>query len=67
VLAVVVASLLFSGFHHVGAYGEPFETHAFLFRFFAGLLLSVIFLTRGLAVAVYTHTLYDILVFLQLG
>jgi len=65
VLAVLLASLLFSAFHHVGTFGEPFEIHAFFFRLLAGILLSAIFLVRGLAVAVYTHALYDMLLFLQ--
>lgn len=63
--SVVFSAVLFSGFHHIGAYGEPFEMHAFLFRLIAGILLSAIFLTRGLAVSVYTHAFYDMLVFLQ--
>jgi membrane protease YdiL (CAAX protease family) len=67
ILAVLLSAILFSLFHHVGVFGEPFETHVFLFRLWAGLLLSAIFLLRGLAIAVYTHALYDILLFLQQG
>jgi len=51
----------------VGAYGEPFEMHAFLFRTIAGVLLAGIYVGRGFAVAVYTHFLYDMLVYLQAG
>lgn len=65
IISVVVSSILFSAFHHIGVYGEPFEMHAFLFRLIAGVLLASIFLLRGLAVAVYTHTFYDVLVFLK--
>ncbi len=64
-ISIVLSAVAFSAFHHVGAYGEPFEMHAFLFRLIAGILLSGIFLARGLAVAVYTHAFYDMLVFLQ--
>ncbi len=56
VLSIVVASALFSLAHFVV---EPFTREAFFFRFLAGLLLSVLYCTRGLAVAVYTHAIYD--------
>ncbi|MFB6374420.1 MAG: hypothetical protein ABEN55_15165 [Bradymonadaceae bacterium] len=35
---------------------------SFLFRFFAGVILAVIYYLRGFAVAVYTHAIYDIMV-----
>ena len=65
IVSILVSAVTFSAFHHVGAYGEPFDMHAFLFRLIAGILLSGIFLARGLAVAVYTHAFYDMLIFLQ--
>ncbi len=67
VVAIAVSSVGFAAFHHVGVYGEPFEVHAFLFRTIAGVLLAGIFVVRGFAVAVYTHFLYDVLVYLQAG
>ena len=61
-LAVLASSLLFSAIHHVGALGDPFTLGVFGFRFFAGVLLALIFYLRGFAVAVYTHAIYDIIV-----
>ncbi|MFW5968236.1 MAG: type II CAAX prenyl endopeptidase Rce1 family protein, partial [Persicimonas sp.] len=61
-VAVVVSSLLFSGVHYIGSLGDSFELGSFMFRFFAGILLAVIFYLRGFAVAVYTHAIYDIIV-----
>jgi len=61
-LALLLSSLVFSAVHHVGNMGEAFTLSAFAFRFFAGVLLATIFHVRGLAVAVYTHALYDVLV-----
>lgn len=58
-LAVVASSLIFSAVHHIT---EPFTMSAFSFRFFAGLLFAFIFQVRGLAVAAYTHFLYDVYV-----
>ncbi len=61
-IAVIVSSLIFSAIHHIGALGDPFTMGVFLFRFFAGALLALIFTVRGFAVAVYTHAIYDLIV-----
>lgn len=60
--AVIVSSLLFSAVHYIGSLGDPFELGSFTYRFFAGVLLAVIFYLRGFAVAVYTHAIYDVIV-----
>ncbi len=65
VSSLLIASVLFSAFHHVGAYGEPFRLSAFVFRAISGMILGSIFLSRGLAVVVYTHAFYDIFIFFQ--
>lgn len=62
VFAVVLSSVVFSGIHYVGALGDTFALGSFVFRFFAGAILAVIFYLRGFAVAVYTHAIYDIIV-----
>ena len=62
VAAVVVSSVIFSAVHHFGPLGDPFSLGVFFFRFFAGVLLSLIFTARGFAVAVYTHAIYDVIV-----
>lgn len=62
IIALVVSSAIFSAVHHVGSLGEPFTLSAFTFRFFAGVVLAGIYYTRGLAVAVYTHAIYDVIV-----
>jgi membrane protease YdiL (CAAX protease family) len=61
VLAILMASLLFSAYHHVGAGGEPWDAGIFAFRFLAGVILSWLFLLRGFAVVCWTHALYDVL------
>jgi hypothetical protein len=65
-LAVAIAFLgsatLFSAAHHVGALGEPIRLGAFTYRLLAGLVFGALYWYRGLAVAVYTHALYDIYV-----
>ncbi|MCX5746841.1 MAG: CPBP family glutamic-type intramembrane protease [Proteobacteria bacterium] len=61
-LAILLSSLAFSGAHHLGAQGEPWNEHAFIFRTLAGVAFSSIFWFRSLAHAVYAHVLYDIVV-----
>lgn len=61
--AAIVAALVFSAFHYVGAYGDPWAVPSFLFRFLAGLAFSLLFLTRGFGIAAWTHALYDVALF----
>ncbi len=56
----VFSSAVFSAWHHVGSFGEPFTLQAFVFRWVSGLAFTVIFALRGFAPAVWTHALYDI-------
>jgi hypothetical protein len=64
-LAVVAAwgllcALIFSGVHYVGPMADSFALPSFLFRVVLGLVLTLIFATRGFAAAVWTHALYDV-------
>jgi len=61
--AAIGSALLFAFVHHLGPYGDPLELAPFVFRTLAALYLTVVYAARGFAVAVYTHTLYDVLVF----
>lgn len=63
-LAVVIAAFLFSAYHHWGDAGEPWDARVFTFRFHAGVVLGVVFLTRGLGIAAFAHGFYDALVLL---
>jgi hypothetical protein len=65
-LAFLISSVLFSAAHHVIG-GEPFRVGAFVYRILCGLFFATLFQTRGFAVAVYTHALYDIYVLIVRG
>jgi hypothetical protein len=54
------SAAVFSAWHHVGHFGEPFTLQAFVFRWVSGFVFTVIFAFRGFAPAVWTHTLYDV-------
>lgn len=62
ILAAIAAALLFAGAHHMGASGEPVVPIRFAFRTLAGLYFTVLYVTRGFAVAVGAHAGYDIMV-----
>ncbi|HTJ43382.1 MAG TPA: CPBP family intramembrane glutamic endopeptidase [Kofleriaceae bacterium] len=64
VIALVGSAILFSLAHHMGAYGEPFRVHAFVYRAIAGALFGIVFWYRSFAHAVYAHVLYDLYVLL---
>lgn len=62
--AALGGALLFSAFHYVGAYGDPFTLQSFVFRALAGLFFSVLYLLRGFGITAWTHALYDVMVLL---
>jgi len=64
--AAISSALLFSAFHYVGPFGEPFEVASFTYRAIAGLAFSLLYLTRGFGITAWTHALYDVLVLVVL-
>ncbi|MCC6217791.1 MAG: CPBP family intramembrane metalloprotease [Polyangiaceae bacterium] len=56
----MVAAAVFSGWHYVGALGDPFEVRSFVFRWVCGVVFTLIYAARGFAPAVWTHALYDV-------
>jgi membrane protease YdiL (CAAX protease family) len=61
-LGLVLSSAAFSAVHHLGPLGDPLAVWIFVFRMLAGMLFGLLFWFRGFAVAVYTHTIYDVIV-----
>jgi len=59
--ALLLSSLLFSFFHYLEPFNEPFQVNSFLFRFIAGSVFSIIFIFRGYGIAAYSHFLYNVL------
>lgn len=60
VLAIVGSALLFSLFHYVGAFGDPFTLSSFVFRAVAGIVFSALYVVRGFGITAWTHALYDV-------
>lgn len=66
-LWALVSASVFSGVHYVGALGDSFALPSFVFRVVLGLVLTLIFVLRGFAAAVWAHALYDIRVLVLPG
>jgi membrane protease YdiL (CAAX protease family) len=56
----VVCALVFSAWHHVGAYGDALDARVFVFRAVCALVFTLIYATRGFAPTVWTHVSYDV-------
>ena len=59
-VAVLVGATIFSAFHYVGPYGDPFQLRSFVFRLVAGIFFSALYLLRGFGISAWTHALYDV-------
>jgi CAAX prenyl protease-like protein len=59
IIAAVVGAVIFSAFHYIGRYGDPFEIQSFAFRALSGLAFSGLYLLRGFGITAWTHALYD--------
>ncbi len=59
-VATVLGALIFSAFHYVGPYGDPFRLTSFVFRAISGVAFSAMFLLRGFGITAWTHALYDV-------
>jgi len=60
IIIICFSSALFSYYHFTGLEGSLVSLPVFVYRFLAGIILSIIFIFRGLGIAVYTHTFYDL-------
>jgi hypothetical protein len=56
----LVCAAAFSAMHYVGPMGDAFELKSFVFRMVLGMTLTVIFVFRGFAAAVWAHAFYDV-------
>ena len=66
IIAVVLSGGIFSAFHFMGEFGDFFSIELFLIRFFAGLILGVLYMYRGFGITAYTHSIYDLIVLIRM-
>jgi membrane protease YdiL (CAAX protease family) len=65
--ATLTSAACFSAAHHIGPFGEAFDTPVFLFRLLAGTYFALVFRLRGFGIAVGAHACYDVLVGVAVG
>ena len=58
-LALVLSGAFFSAAHFLGGNETP-ELGTFIYRLAAGMILGLVFLTRGFGIAAWTHAIYDL-------
>ena len=66
IAALIIAAAIFSGFHFMGDYGDYFTMELFLLRFFAGVILGILYFSRGFGITAYAHSIYDLIVLIQI-
>jgi len=64
--ALIIAAGIFSAFHFMGDYGDFFSMELFLLRFFAGIVLGLLYIARGFGITAYAHSIYDLIVLIQI-
>ena len=62
VVGIAISSVAFSAIHYTGNMADSFAIYSFMFRLLAGVIFAGLYWARGLAVVVYTHAVYDIIV-----
>ncbi|HEX6533315.1 MAG TPA: CPBP family intramembrane glutamic endopeptidase [Gemmatimonadaceae bacterium] len=63
--ATLVGAAIFSAFHYIGPYGDPFLLQSFVFRMIGGVFFSALYLLRGFGIDAWTHALYDVFLLLR--
>ena len=66
IVALIISGGIFSAFNLMGEYGDFFSMELFLLRFFAGIILGVLYLFRGFGITAYTHSIYDLIVLIRM-
>lgn len=62
-IAMLVSSVLFSLAHYFVIFDEPFVLTVAGYRVLEGLLFATIYVSRGFAIAVYAHAIYDLMAY----
>ena len=65
-ISIIIAAVIFSAFHFIGEYADIPKTSLFILRFVAGVILGYIYILRGFGIAAYSHSFYNLIVFMQI-
>ncbi len=61
-IAMLIAAGIFSSFHFMGEFGDYFSFNIFMIRFFAGIVLGILYFLRGFGITAWAHSIYDLIV-----
>ena len=59
-ISIIISGIIFSAFHYIGSGADLYTHHSFIVRFLGGVILSFIYIYRGLGVSSMTHFCYDL-------
>lgn len=62
IISLIFSSVLFSLFHYLGSFGDPFHWQSFLQRSLAGGILCGIYFFRGFGICAFCHVFYNFIV-----
>jgi len=66
IISMFISAIVFSYFHFIGPYGDPISLSVFIYRFFGGIFLGVLYLSRGFGITAYAHIIYNFIIIFSL-
>ena len=65
-IAMIISAGIFSSFHFIGEFGDYYSFNIFMVRFFAGIILGILYFFRGFGIVSWSHALYDLIVLIKI-
>ena len=59
-IIIAISAYIFSFYHFLGPFGDSPTLYLLIYRLIAGMILSFIFIYRGLGIAVYSHVFFNL-------
>ena len=66
-IAMIIAAGIFSAFHFIGEFGDYFSFNIFMVRFFAGIVLGLLYFFRGFGIVAWAHSIYDLIIITRIS
>ena len=66
-IAMIIAAGIFSAFHFIGEFGDYFSFNIFMVRFFAGIVLGLLYFFRGFGIVAWAHSIYDLIILTRIS
>ena len=66
-IAMIIAAGIFSALHFIGEFGDYFSFNIFMVRFFAGIMLGLLYFFRGFGIVAWAHSIYDLIILTRIS